>query len=134
MLRGCSALSTLRGCAARACPLARPSVRGFSAANDEDDVRSWVLVERDSDGFATLTLNRPAVHNAFSDVMIGRLHEAVTELEADAGLWRRLESTFSSTAARSAAADGLRRAERRREASTRALRAARRAQLLEGVM
>jgi len=42
-----------------------------------------VIVETDSRGVATVTLNRPAVHNAFDDAMIARLDEVFTGLVAD---------------------------------------------------
>jgi len=39
-----------------------------------------ILTEIDTRGVASLILNRPAVHNAFDDVLIGRLGEALDEL------------------------------------------------------
>ena len=39
-----------------------------------------VLTEIDERGVASLILNRPDVHNAFDDVLIGRLNEALDEL------------------------------------------------------
>lgn len=40
-------------------------------------------VEIDQKGIATVTLNRPEVHNAFDDTLIGRLHEALERIEQD---------------------------------------------------
>jgi methylglutaconyl-CoA hydratase len=42
-----------------------------------------LLALTDERGVATLTLNRPAVHNAFNDDLIARLDRAFTELGAD---------------------------------------------------
>lgn len=42
-----------------------------------------LLRQTDARGVATLTLNRPAVHNAFNDELIARLDEAFAELGAD---------------------------------------------------
>jgi methylglutaconyl-CoA hydratase len=42
-----------------------------------------LLTRTDGRGIATVTLNRPAVHNAFNDDLIVRLDRAVTELGAD---------------------------------------------------
>lgn len=42
-----------------------------------------LLTEVDARGVATLTLNRPAVHNAFNDELIARLHQAFSGLGAD---------------------------------------------------
>lgn len=42
-----------------------------------------LLQETDARGVATLTLNRPAVHNAFNDALIARLDRAFAELGAD---------------------------------------------------
>jgi methylglutaconyl-CoA hydratase len=42
-----------------------------------------VLIDIRADGRATLTLNRPAVHNAFDDALIRRLNEAVASLRDD---------------------------------------------------
>ena len=44
---------------------------------------SAVLVGTDARGVATLTLNRPAVHNAFDDRLIADLAAALRRLEAD---------------------------------------------------
>ncbi len=45
-----------------------------------DDI---LLVSRDARGVATVTMNRPEVHNAFDDVLIGRITQAFRELGAD---------------------------------------------------
>jgi len=42
-----------------------------------------VLVSRDGHGVATVTLNRPALHNAFDDALIQRLIETFEALDAD---------------------------------------------------
>ncbi|HWK47414.1 MAG TPA: enoyl-CoA hydratase/isomerase family protein [Stellaceae bacterium] len=42
-----------------------------------------VLVATDARGVATVTLNRPALHNAFDDILIGLLTKALRGLEAD---------------------------------------------------
>ncbi len=42
-----------------------------------------ILTEIDRRGVASLILNRPEVHNAFDDVLIGRLTEALDELAGD---------------------------------------------------
>jgi len=42
-----------------------------------------VLIDIRADGRATLTLNRPRVHNAFDNVLIGRMAEAVAALRDD---------------------------------------------------
>jgi methylglutaconyl-CoA hydratase len=42
-----------------------------------------ILVTVDLDGIATVTLNRPEIHNAFDDVMIGELTRALHDLDAD---------------------------------------------------
>ena len=44
---------------------------------------SNVIVETDPRGVATLTLNRPEVHNAFDDVLIGGLTRELASLSAD---------------------------------------------------
>lgn len=46
---------------------------------------SKIIVSRRTDGFATVTLNSPEVHNAFSDVMIAELSGAFKSLREDAG-------------------------------------------------
>ena len=57
------------------------SAGGIVASNDNDDV----LLSRSNDGmFATVTLNRPKLHNAFSDAVCDRLLDIVAELRADA--------------------------------------------------
>jgi len=45
-----------------------------------------VLVATDARGVATVTLNRPALHNAFDDALIQRLIETFEALQADAGV------------------------------------------------
>ncbi|MCA1939603.1 MAG: enoyl-CoA hydratase/isomerase family protein [Caenispirillum bisanense] len=45
-----------------------------------DDI---LLVSRDDRGVATVTMNRPEVHNAFDDVLIGRITKAFEDLGAD---------------------------------------------------
>ena len=42
-----------------------------------------VLIEIDARGVASIVLNRPEVHNAFDDVLIARLSEALHELAAN---------------------------------------------------
>jgi len=42
-----------------------------------------LLAQTDARGVATVTLNRPAVHNAFNDELIGRLDRAFSELGSD---------------------------------------------------
>jgi methylglutaconyl-CoA hydratase len=44
-----------------------------------------LLVER-SGPVATVTLNRPALHNAFDDALVERLHAAAADLAGDAGV------------------------------------------------
>jgi methylglutaconyl-CoA hydratase len=45
-----------------------------------------LLTHTDARGVATVTLNRPAVHNAFNDDLIGRLDRAFSQLGADPGV------------------------------------------------
>jgi len=45
-----------------------------------------LLENRDSRGVVTLTLNRPDIHNAFNDVLIGRLTERLSSLQDDPGV------------------------------------------------
>jgi methylglutaconyl-CoA hydratase len=45
-----------------------------------------LLVETDARGVATLTLNRPEVHNAFDDGLIAELTEALTRLATDSAV------------------------------------------------
>ena len=42
-----------------------------------------VVVEVGADGFATLTLDRPERHNAFDDVLVGELAQALSDLAAN---------------------------------------------------
>ena len=44
---------------------------------------SSVLYQVDNEGIATLTLNRPEVHNAFDDAMIGDLTETFSSVAED---------------------------------------------------
>lgn len=46
-------------------------------------IEDILLTRTDERGVATVTLNRPAVHNAFNDDLIARLDKAFTELGAD---------------------------------------------------
>ena len=45
-----------------------------------------VLLETDERGVATLTLNRPEIHNAFDDALIGALLRTLESVENDAGI------------------------------------------------
>ena len=45
-----------------------------------------VLLETDERGVATLTLNRPEIHNAFDDALIGELLRTLESVENDAGI------------------------------------------------
>jgi len=47
---------------------------------------STVLLGTDARGVATVTLNRPAVHNAFDDALIAELTRCLKRLEADAAV------------------------------------------------
>ena len=47
---------------------------------------SSVLVATDARGVATVTLNRPALHNAFDDALIQRLIETFEALQSDPGV------------------------------------------------
>ena len=42
-----------------------------------------LLIDIDDRGVATVTMNRPAVHNAFNDALIAALHDAADRLERD---------------------------------------------------
>jgi methylglutaconyl-CoA hydratase len=42
-----------------------------------------IILDIDGRGVATLTLNRPDLHNAFNEVLIGELHDAVNGLNAN---------------------------------------------------
>lgn len=44
---------------------------------------SAVLTEVQANGVGTITLNRPEIHNAFDEVMIASLTEAITQMEQD---------------------------------------------------
>ena len=56
----------------------------FSTAAVEDP-KHMVLCNVDSDGFATITLNRPEMFNAFSDVVIARCSEIFEALRKENG-------------------------------------------------
>ena len=58
--------------------------RAFTSAAPEDP-QNMVLCNVDTDGFATVTLNRPEVFNAFSDVVIARLSEIFKALKKQNG-------------------------------------------------
>ena len=45
-----------------------------------------VLLETDERGVATLTLNRPEIHNAFDDALISELLRTLESVENDAGI------------------------------------------------
>jgi methylglutaconyl-CoA hydratase len=45
-----------------------------------------ILVNVDADGIATVTLDRPDIHNAFDDVMVAELTQALRLLDADSGV------------------------------------------------
>lgn len=47
------------------------------------DMSTYVELTRDAQGVAWLTLNRPEVHNAFDDVMIGQIIDALGATERD---------------------------------------------------
>jgi methylglutaconyl-CoA hydratase len=49
-------------------------------------VLTSITVVVDADGIATVTLNRPEIHNAFDDVMVSELNHALRELDADPGV------------------------------------------------
>lgn len=69
-------------------PLARHARRMCTAAAPpplSDDPKNMVLCNVDSDGFATVTLNRPDVFNAFSDVVIARCSEIFDALQKQNG-------------------------------------------------
>lgn len=42
-----------------------------------------LLIERDARGVATITMNKPEKHNAFDDVLIGRIRDAFRDVGAD---------------------------------------------------
>lgn len=42
-----------------------------------------ITIDRDDLGVTTITLNRPEVHNAFDEIMIGELHQCFAELNED---------------------------------------------------
>lgn len=45
-----------------------------------------ILVDTDARGVATVTLNRPAIHNAFDDALIAELTHCLKRLDADASV------------------------------------------------
>ncbi|MGI9386450.1 MAG: enoyl-CoA hydratase-related protein, partial [Methyloligellaceae bacterium] len=47
---------------------------------------AMILTDIDARGVATVTLNRPEVHNAFNEVVIGDLRDAFDTLAADRGV------------------------------------------------
>ena len=47
---------------------------------------SALLLDKHSDGVAILTMNRPAVHNAFDDALIADMTAALAELDTDASV------------------------------------------------
>ena len=51
-----------------------------------DDLNEAVRLEATRDGVATVTLNRPAVHNAFDEALIERLGEVFDDLAAQDGV------------------------------------------------
>lgn len=69
----------------RVSKLAISPVRHCSASSAADDAKNMVLCNVDSDGFATVTLNRPEVFNAFSDVVISRCSEIFEALRKENG-------------------------------------------------
>jgi methylglutaconyl-CoA hydratase len=50
-----------------------------------EDPKNMVLCNVDSEGFATVTLNRPEMFNAFSDVVIARCSEIFDALRKEKG-------------------------------------------------
>jgi hypothetical protein len=68
--------------------LAPPSKRLCSTSAAADDAKNMVLCNVDSEGFATVTLNRPEVFNAFSDVVISRCSEIFEALRKENGKMR----------------------------------------------
>lgn len=48
--------------------------------------QSNILVDTDARGVVTVTLNRPAIHNAFDDALIAELTAALRRLETDAAV------------------------------------------------
>jgi len=68
-----------RPAASRKAAPARPGTRAPIAASPLGSVTVGV----DADGIATLTLDRPDVHNAFDDVMVAELTAVLNALDAD---------------------------------------------------
>ncbi|SDE58081.1 enoyl-CoA hydratase/isomerase family protein [Rhodospira trueperi] len=54
-----------------------------NSSSSSNEATDSLRLERDDRGVATVTLTRPAVHNAFDDVLIARLTEAFTALGRD---------------------------------------------------
>lgn len=63
----------------------QPCLRPLSTAAPSEDPKTMVLCNVDSDGFATVTLNRPEMFNAFSDVVIARCSEIFEALRKENG-------------------------------------------------
>lgn len=57
-----------------------------SSAQSQDAGRGTILWERDHRGVVTVTLNRPAVNNAYNGDMIAGLHEVMDALGTDTGV------------------------------------------------
>ena len=57
------------------------SSRLLSISADET-AEDMVLIETCKEGFATMTLNRPKIHNAFNDVAIGRINQIYEQLRS----------------------------------------------------
>ncbi|MBC7781768.1 MAG: enoyl-CoA hydratase/isomerase family protein, partial [Proteobacteria bacterium] len=55
-------------------------------ASESANTRPSIVVAVDDDGIATITLDRPEVHNAFDDVMVSELTHALRDLDVDAGV------------------------------------------------
>ncbi len=45
-----------------------------------------ILIEKDKNGVATITLNRPERHNAFDDMLISRLQQILNDLNGDSNV------------------------------------------------
>lgn len=56
-----------------------------SSTSVAEDPKNMVLCNVDSEGFATVTLNRPEMFNAFSDVVIARCSEIFEALRKQNG-------------------------------------------------
>ena len=73
----------------RRVPALQPMRCRLSTTAAVDEAHNTVLCNVDTDGFATVTLNRPEVFNAFSDVVISRLSEVFKALKKQNGACRR---------------------------------------------